>query len=456
LLDQALEGLIAHYRLDRAPAGICVFNPTSWRRTDLVEFDCADAENVTALKSADGTMAAVQPVRDETGKLRLLGEAADVGPFAWRYYEPLTAANRQATENLISVSPQRIENPLLRIDLTDTGLIRQITCKATGQTFVPEGQTANVLQLIRETPGPEEAWNIDPAAEEHIEELTALDQVQVVESGPLRGKLRLKRSFGNSEIVQDITVYRSKPVIDFRTRVKWQERRRMLKVSMPTNIRSQYATYEVAYGAYQRPTYRNTSWEQQRFEVAMHRFVDLSEGGRGVSLLNDCKYGGDVLGGRIRLTLLRAPTLPDPDADRGEHEFTYSLYVHQGDWRSAGVVQRAAELNAPLLVRHVGQKGGKVDVSVMPTQSPLSVDAENVIIEVLKKAEDGEALVLRAYEACGNATTAAFRFAFKVGRVTECDLLERPEQDLALRDNGFEAAFRPFEIKTFLIDLVQK
>lgn len=270
-----------------------------------------------------------------------------------------------------------------------------------------------------------------------------------METGPLRGRIRLKRTFGKSTIIQDMIIYREKPVVDFKTYFDWQERQKMVKVSFPTNLKTGHATYEVAYGAYQRSTSRNSSLEKQKFEVSMHRFFDISEDNRGLALLNDCKYGGDVLGGRMRLTLLRAPTYPDPNADKGKHFFTYSLYVHEGDWREAHVVHRAAELNNPLLVHEASRKNGKKLKSVQT--GFISVKPDNIIIEVLKQAENEDALVLRAYECHGNPTNAALEFPFPVNKIYESDMLERPQKKIAVKKNGFKTQFGPFEIKTFIL-----
>ena len=170
-----------------------------------------------------------------------------------------------------------------------------------------------------------------------------------------------------------------------------------MKVGFPIGVVAEKATYEIPFGTIERPTHRNTSWEQAQYEVCGHRFADVSEHGYGVSLINDCKYGYDVQDSTIRLSLLRAPKWPDVTADLGEHEFTYSLYPHNGDWRSAGIVRKAAELNHDLpWVRTSSKKGSQPAV-----HSFIPFESDHVILDTVKPAEDGTGYVLRMYESAG-------------------------------------------------------
>src|SRR5262249_42905009 len=157
-------------------------------------------------------------------------------------------------------------------------------------------------------------------------------EIELVESGSLRATLRVRRQFLSSSVVQDISLYRRIPRIDFATHIEWHEHNLLLKAAFPLDLRTRTATREIQYGALEMPTHQNTSWEQAHFEVLAHRWIDLSEAEYGVSLLNDGRYGHDVREATLRLTLLRSPRVPDPEADLGEHHFTYSLFPHLGDW----------------------------------------------------------------------------------------------------------------------------
>ncbi len=235
--------------------------------------------------------------------------------------------------------------------------------------------------------------------------------------------------------------------IDFRTWVDWQKRHVVLKVAFPVDVLSPKATFDIQWGNVERPTHPNTSWDWARFESCAHKWVDLSEGGFGVSLLNDCKYGHDIQDNVMRLTVLRGATFPDPEADLGEHEFTYSLFPHQGGWRN-GTVPAAYSLDDSLIARKVGSQGrGTPDA--MPG-SLLSVSSDNVIVETVKKAEDGDGVIVRLYENECTSGPVDLRTDFRIGRASECNLLEEPETDLNLDvgDQQVRLAMRPYQIAT--------
>ncbi|MDP7743228.1 MAG: alpha-mannosidase, partial [Lentisphaeria bacterium] len=450
LLGESLSTLITHHGLDAAAEGMCVFNACSWQRSQLLELARPSGWAYQSFATDDNPCIPTQVVTDDDGNEKYLVELDDLPPLGHRYYRA-TNESVELPPNDIVVRQDRMENRFVRIEFTTSGLILQITDKLSAKQFVESGKSANRFQLFFDKMALGEAWNIDPEFERMVEDIPDPESIEVREAGPLRGRLRVTRRFHDSCIVQDIILNRNSPIIDFRTWVDWRERGRMLKVCFPTNIRAQHATCEVAYGAYERPTHRRTPFEQHQYEEAMHRFVDLSEGDRGLSILNDCKYGGDITGGTLRLTLLRGPGDPDPESDLGEHEFTYSIYCHTGDWRSARVVHRAAELNCPLLMRWVGGKDEQSTGHTASATGAVTVQSESVIIEVLKKSEDGAALVLRAYESHGNTSRAVFEFGFEIVEVTECDLLERPEQGVTVTDNRIECEFTPYEIKTFIV-----
>jgi alpha-mannosidase len=252
------------------------------------------------------------------------------------------------------------------------------------------------------------------------------------------------RTHRQSTIEQDIVVYAKTPRIDFVTRADWHERQTLLKAAFPVAVRSTRATYEVQFGAVERPTHRNTSWDQEKFEVAAQRWADLSESGYGVSLLNDCKYGHDTRGNVLRITLLRGATWPDPKADEGAHAFTYSLFPHAGNWTDAETVRRAAELNIP--ARALPVRGRAPDSRSFLTLTGLAV------VETLKPAEDGRGLILRVYEPHGSRGEVRADSREWVSKVTDCDLVEEDGDAVTVRDGRFKFNITPFQIRTFRIE----
>ncbi|MPM33581.1 hypothetical protein SDC9_80158 [bioreactor metagenome] len=223
----------------------------------------------------------------------------------------------------------------------------------------------------------------------------------------------------------------------------------LVKAAFPIEINAKEATYEIQYGNVTRPTHNNTSWDVAAFEVCGHKWADLSEGDFGVSLLNDSKYGHDIKDGNMRLTLLKSSCDPIPDADKEEHFFTYSIYTHTGSWKDAKTANQAYELNVPLFAKVEEAHLGK-----LPNELSLAkVNKENIIIEVIKKAEDTDALIVRMYEFHNKKTNAKLTFLNDIVNATECNLLEKDLEAANVDANSINFTINPFEIKTFKVKL---
>jgi alpha-mannosidase len=232
----------------------------------------------------------------------------------------------------------------------------------------------------------------------------------------------------------------------------WHEKHILLKVAVPSSAHNEKAAFEIPYGSIERPTTRNTPAEKAKFEVPALHWADISDTTHGVSLLNDCKYGYDAKGNVLRLSLLRSPEWPDPHADDGRHEFTYSLYPHGGTWRDALTVRRGYELNYPLLVRQLDRHEGELKNEF----SFLEVQPENVVLTATKKAEDDGALILRFYEWAGKESDVKLRLPSGAQAVSETDLIERPVSELSLQDGTVTVHTKPYEIKTVRVRFTSK
>jgi alpha-mannosidase len=341
-----------------------------------------------------------------------------------------------------------LENSRLRVRWDDDGLLTSVWDKSAGREVLAPGARGNLLQLFDDYPNFYDAWDIDRFTLDHPIEITALDDLTVIERGPQRASVVMTRSFGDSRITQRISLSAGSRRLDFATTVDWDESRRLLKVAFPVDIRSPHARYEIQYGHVERPTHTNTSWDLARFEVCAQRWADLSEAGYGVALLNDCKYGYDIQGNVMRLSLLRAPGWPDPRADRGTHEFTYALLPHPGDLRQGGVVEAGYELNAPLRAVLTTAREGQA----ARRSSFLRVDRPGVVVDAVKKAEDGDNMVVRLYEALGQRGPVRLTCARPVADVRRANLLERPESKVELAaDGSIPLSVHPFEIVTLLL-----
>jgi alpha-mannosidase len=313
---------------------------------------------------------------------------------------------------------------------------------------LPAGDRANVLQVFEDKPAANDAWDIDIQYQDKMWEFQAEGLPRVIECGPVRVVVEQALCYGQSRIEQHIIFYADKARIDFVNRVDWQETHMLLKAAFPADILSPKATYEIAFGAIERPTHWNTSWDKAKFEVCGHRWADLSEAGYGVSLLNDCKYGWDIKDNVIRLTLLRAPTEPDPMADKGEHELTYSLLPHAGSWTD-GTVQAAHELNLPLIVMQATSHAGHLE----SRHSFMSVDRFGVIIDTVKQAEDSDEMIVRLYEAYGARGIVHLRFDSPVEAAVEVNLLEEELGSVEVENESIRFEIKPFELRTFRVAL---
>jgi len=290
-----------------------------------------------------------------------------------------------------------------------------------------------------------DALNIDPAHLETRRHAEPATSYRVVSETPLRAEIEFTRSLGaGSTLTQIVRLDAESRRLELHTTVDWRERHTLLKVCFPLAVRSPNATYETAFGYAERPTHYSTSFDQARYEVPGHRFADLSEHGFGVALLTDSKYGYSCFGNELRISLLRSPTSPDPEADQGAHMFAYAVAPHAGSWREAGIVAEAARFNAPL--RWTRE-------SVVPTQSCsfASVDDPNVVLDTIKPAEDSDAVVLRLYEAHGGRGTAGVRLGFPFSEALLANALEEEREPLEVVGDEIVLPYRPHQVATVLV-----
>ncbi|HEX7000547.1 MAG TPA: alpha-mannosidase, partial [Trueperaceae bacterium] len=327
--------------------GFLLFNSLGWARDGLVELPVGDRGTGLAAEGDDGQHLESQEVGGGGSRTVLLRvpEVPSLG-YRWVRLRQAEGSDGHARDSAVSATERTLENEHYRLELDERGQLARVYDKTNRREVLPPGRPGNVLQLFEDKPLAFDAWDIDPYYQEAVREVAALEESAVEEDGPLRAVLRLRWSLEDSEVTQRIVLTAGSRRIEFRTQVNWQERRTLLKVAFPVLVRARHATYDIGLGAIERPTHWNTSWDWARFEVPAHRWADISEGGYGVALLNDCKYGYDVKDDVMRLTLLRSPVRPDPDADRGRHEFVYALLPHAGDWRAGDVVRHALDLNA--------------------------------------------------------------------------------------------------------------
>ncbi len=442
-IGKSLSSLAPAPKSQKSISAIRVFNSLSWTRNDTVMAEVPDTGDEFVATSPDGKSYLAQVLSRKSGTATVVFQGAEIPSVGYRDF--LISKATAADKSGITVTANKIETSAFLMTLNKDGAITRLYDKINRREIIAHGTVGNDLQLLQDGPEHEDAWNVHETTDKRRYPFEGKTSITVVETGPVRGMLRVRRTHRKSVIEQDIVIYAGMDRIDFVTRVGWQERQTMLKTAFPLEIRSCRATYEVQFGALERPTHRNTSWDQQKFEVPAQRWADMSESGYGVSLLNDSRYGYDAKGNVLRLTLLRSTTFPDPQADRGKHEFTYSLLPHAGNWVEGETVQRAWELNVPVRARPISVPSS----SETDSRCFLSLEGADAVVETLKPALDGRGFILRIYEPCGGRGEVTVKTEIPLKKVLNCNLVEEDANELPLKAGKFQFTIKPFQIRTF-------
>lgn len=460
IAHDALKDIAANVKVDGQ--SILVFNPSSWPRTDIVEVEVQVPPGVHNVQPVTRVKAPFEYLsRDEsTNRVRLRTLVENVPPLGFKIVRLFSPWEVLDMDRELKASNSSLENAFLRatIDLR-TGCITSLYDKSSKtEALAPavqsEGSPANLdgkpcgnlLQTFVDKPKNWDAWNIDADFTKQHTDLMQADSVELVENTPLRAVVRVKKHTEKSKFVQDITIYPGVPRLDVKMQADWYEKHVLLKVAFPVSVTADKATFEIPYGTIERPTTRRTPEEKAKFEVPALRWADLSDSKHGLSLLNDSKYGYDAKDNVLRLSLLRAPTWPDPHADEGHHEFTYSLYPHGGTWKEAMTVRQGYELNYPLTAMVVDPHVG----TLPPEHSFVSADADSVVITAVKQAEDDNSLIIRFYEWAGKPAQVNLHLPEPAKAAYDVNLMEKSEQPLTLGPGGNEVTVptRPYEIKS--------
>ena len=415
-----------------------VVNPTTFTRDDLAFWPSQGAPQLDAgqqLQRADGTVVPTQATAEG-----IWIAAGELAPFS---VTPLIIAEGETPtpDTGLCATPSLLENAFLRVELNEAGDVTRVHDKANRREVLPEGAIAGQFQAFEDRPQNWDAWDIDIFFDDKMWTADPATSVQVVEAGPLRATLEVRRRILNTDYVQHISLSHNSACLDFDTNIDWHERHILLKVAFPVDVMTPAATYEIQWGNVQRPTHRNTSWDWARFETCAQKWVDLSEGDYGASVLNDCKYGHDVRDNVMRISLLRGPTDPDPEADQGEHRFAYSLLPHAGAVGGTTIAAGYA-LNDPLIVAQ-GQRGGTDE-----GRSLVSVDRSNIVIETIKQAEDGNGLIVRFYESQRQRGPVTLTTGFDLAEAWHTNLLEENQDALEPEGNQVVLSVTPYQIVT--------
>ncbi len=415
--------------------GLTIYNTLGFERDDIVNLGSCHA---AALKDEKGNTYPVQQTKE--GAVAYVKGIPSKGSRTFELVKDSTEGDTPFRR-----SGNHLETPFYSVRVDEQGMFTSIYDKENDREVLQPGQRGNLLRMYEDKPIYYDNWDIDIYHTEKYWDATHVSRMEWTETGAVRATLELERSISNSFIRQRIHFYADSRRIEFETYVDWKEHQHLLKVHFPVDIHSDEATFDIQFGNLTRKVHSNTSWDVARFESCGQKWIDLSEGHYGVSLLNDCKYGHSVKDGNMAVTLIKSGIEPNPTTDQEEHYFTYAIYPHAESWKSAGTVKEAAKLNQPAYAVKGGAPGAAVSFA--------SVDKSNVILETVKQAEDGDGIILRFYE-CENALTKArvkLGAAAEVISVEECNLIEEKAEAAAGTEYGFDMTIRPYEIKSYRV-----
>jgi alpha-mannosidase len=447
---------------------IVVFNPLGWARSGEATVPLRiPADSVAGI--ADSS---VGPLRYEvlsrnemTGLAQVKLHIADVPALGYKVVEAFRAGIHMSDGPLVPLAAQvketskdiSLEDSSLRVVVDKTsGCISSLYEVRAKIESIANGSCGNEFQAFKDTPKDYDAWNIDPGTlDQPPALLNKVDSVRLVGKEMGEPAIQITRTWQSSKFVQTIRLEPNSGQIDIDNEIDWHEKHILLKAAFPLSVESDHATYEIPYGTIERTTKRTNSWEKAQFEVPAQQWADLSgkspSGGEvhGLSVINESKFGYDAAGNVLRLTLLRSPTWPDPDADQGHHHFRYALYPHAGTWAEANTIRHGFEYNYPLTAVVTTAHAG----SLPPSHSFVSVTPENVVLTAVKKAEDANGLIFRCYEWAGKASTVEFHVPPGATGATVTNMMETPEGSaLPVSGDIVKAPIKPYEILTIRVD----
>jgi Alpha-mannosidase len=438
---------------------VVIYNPLGWERSGdvrvKVQLPKIDARGVRAIDTSRGVSLPVRLISADkgTGEAQLEIGADHVPAFGYKVisispeaaFDQMSGIVSTAKESADAISLEDHGGVVLKVD-KQTGCITSL--KLSGTETLASGACGNELQTFKDTPKNYDAWNVDPGTLDQTP--TSLNRnatVELINAKTPNPEIRITHVWQNSKFVQTINL--KGDMVDIENDIDWHERHVLLKAAFPLAATSNFATYEIPYGAIDRPTTRNNSWEKAQFEVPAMRWADLGDGKHGMSLLNQTKFGYDAVGNLLRLTLLRGPTWPDPEADQGHHHFHYALYPHAGTWKEANTVRHGWEYNFPLQAVVTTAHPGTLPAS----HSFASVAPENVVLTAVKKAEDADGLIFRVYEWAGKSSIAEFHVPTGATGATVTNLMEKPEgSPLQVAGDVVKVPIHPYEILTIRVD----
>lgn len=438
LLNTAMEEIVQ--QINSPQYSVVVFNPNGQCSNEIITFTCPASIKNPIIYDRDQML----PVQ-KTDSDQWIFSACDLPSKGYKTF--LLKDAEETFSSSMKATTKQFDNDYFNIQFNEKGQFSSIFDKRANREILQHGQIGNVIMSYEDRPHNYDAWDINNYYDEKSWEVDNISSIEVIESGPVRSSLRIQRTYLDSTISQTISIYQNIARIDIQNDVDWKQKQILLKLILPLNIQTNEATFDIQYGNVKRHTHANTSWDIAKFEVCMHKWLDLSEYGYGVSILNDCKYGASVRDSVVGLTMLKSGTYPNPVADQERHQFTYSIFPHENGWREANTVTQAYQINNPSIAIMKSNDSG-----LLPsTYSMIQCDNKNVVIEVVKQAEDSNETIVRLYECYQQREQATLNFHKNIKSIVECDMLENSQSNIPFAKNSAQINITPYEIKTLKI-----
>jgi alpha-mannosidase len=454
-LDQSIDRIARQVNTSKMKKGtpVVISNPLGWERSGLASVVLPEGDEKSWAVFDGEKEIPSEVLQKDRYRREVVFLAENVPSLGYKLYQ-LRNQKPAAGSTGLKVDKNSLENEIFKVTIDQSsGWVSSIIDKRNGKELLT-GNGAE-LQMLEDKPQAWDAWNVGLTG---VQFPTRLRKIEVVEQGPVRATIRVTRDYlrpgvqkdvptqdyPNSFFTQDITLSRSSDRIDFTTNVDWWEDKTMLKVAFPVTVSDTVATYEIPYGAITRSTQWRNSWDSAKVEVPAQRWADLTQGDYGISLLNKSKYGYDIKGNIMRLSLLRSPKWPDPTADRGKHSIEYALYPHTGTWQSANTVRRGYEYNNPLIATLSDVHTGTLPVS----QSFVRLSPSNLILTTVKKDDDSNAWVIQWYDGTGQGGDAVLTLPKQPKKVMKSDFIERDGESIPFAKNVVTIPTRKHSVVT--------
>lgn len=369
----------------------------------------------------------------------------DIPPLGWK------VVDKKNEDCTVKVSDKLIENKFYKVLFDEDYDIISIYDKLNCREVIKAGRKANELIMYEDLPYSYDAWELSVYHKDKKFKIDEVVSVKMINEGARAGFEVVKR-FRKSEIVQRIYLYNELSRIDFDTKIDWHQKHIIAKAAFPVDVNANKATYEIQFGNIERGHTENTSWDVAKFETCAHKWADIADNGYGMALANDCKYGYSVIDdSTIQLTLLRCGNNPTDDDinDQGEHIMSYSVMPHKGNYIVGDIVRKAYSFNNPLIVKEINNKSGELPEEY----SFISTDKDNIIIDTVKKSENGDNIVVRLYESQNIRTNVTVAVDKRVKKVYGCDMLENKEKEIEVNNGKISINVKNFEIITLMLEI---